>query len=94
MVRKKKKKVEDLLKELDGSMSYLSYQFRIPGMQPNDIKQELTLKILEDWKIYKNKKREKGFWFLRCKWHLLNMLKSSQREPLNLSVNIKILNQK
>ena len=94
MIRKKKKKVEDLLKELDESMSYLSYQFRIPGMQPKDIKQELTLKILEDWKEYKNKKRGKGFFFLRLKWHLLNILKSSQRNPLNLSVNIKILNQK
>jgi len=87
----KKKTVKKLLKELDKSLIYLSYQFRIPGLQPKDIKQELILKILEDWKKYKNEERGKGFWFLRLKWQLLNTLKASQRDPLNLSVNITIL---
>ncbi|MFX0084345.1 MAG: hypothetical protein ACFFAU_01625 [Candidatus Hodarchaeota archaeon] len=94
MAKKKKKTVEDLLKELEESLTYLSFQFRIPGMQPEDVKQELIVKVLEDWKKYKDKRREKGFWFLRLKWHLLNLIKASQRDPLNLSVNINILNQK
>lgn len=81
--------VEELLKDLEQLIDFLAYHFNIKGYDKEDLKQELYLLVLDTWnkKSYKNKKL--GFWFLRCKWHLLNLIAKEQREPLSSAVSLE-----
>jgi len=83
--------VGQLLKDLDGPISFLSRDFKIPGMAFEDIKQELSKNIIEvylkDPDYFSH--RKDGFWFIRARWHLLNIRGSSfKRDPLAKSVSI------
>lgn len=83
--------LEELLKDLDGPLSFLSRDFNIPGMSPGDIKQELSKHLIE---VYNKKPeyyahRKDGFWFIRSRWHLLNIRSSAfKRDPLANSISI------
>jgi hypothetical protein len=91
MKQKKKRynRVEDLLKDLEQPIDFLAYHFNIPGYTKEDLKQELYLAILTIWKKEKVKNKKLGFWFIRCKWHLLNMITQSDRKPLDSAISLE-----
>jgi len=81
--------VEKLIKDLEPMFQFFSYYFNIPGMTKEDIIQELNLFVLETWRKKKVSDRGLGWWFKRCQWHLLNMVKKSERTPLDNSISIE-----
>jgi len=89
--------LEELLNNLEEQISYLSNTIKIPGMDSNDIKQELRLNIIETLnKIPEpdREKYEKGWWFKRMKWFLLNLANKEKKEPINRSIRIDRLDGK
>ena len=81
--------VEELLKDLEQAIDFLAYHFNINGYEKEDLKQELYLLIVQIWNKHNNKDKGLGFWFLRCKWHLLNLVNKNMREPLNNSISLE-----
>ena len=81
--------VEELLKDLEQPIDFLAYHFNIAGYEKNDLKQELYLLVLTTWKKENVKTKGLGFWFYRCKWHLLNMITKSGRKPLDNSISLE-----
>lgn len=82
---------KELLEKLEPQIQFLGNTFKIPGMDRNDIKQELRLRIVDDVNKMALEEREKyneGWWFLRLKWSLINLLEKEGREPINRSVRI------
>jgi len=82
------KNVEKLLENLKQIFQFLSWEFNIPGMTDEDITQELNLFVLETWNKKDVSGRKLGWWFLRCKWHLLNKVKKSERMPLDNAISL------
>lgn len=80
--------IEKLLKELNNQINYLSYSIRIPGMDKDDVAQELRLMVLKEYKKFGNKYKS-GWWFRRLKWYALNLLEKEKKEPVNKSVRIE-----
>ena len=80
---------EELLTSLEKQLNYLSNTFKISGMEPADIKQELILMILENYAKNSDPKFEKGWWFKRMQWHLSNLRNKASKEPVNRSVRIE-----
>lgn len=81
----------ELLNDLEQPIDYLSYLWRgIMKMEKPDLKQELYLLVIKTWKTYKRGVKDKGsdWWFMRMKWHLLNILKKSNRKPLINSISL------
>jgi hypothetical protein len=81
--------VEELLKDLEQLIDFLAYHFNIKGYDKQDLKQELYLLVLETWGNGNFKKQGLGFWFLRCKWHLLNLITKEKREPLSKAISLE-----
>jgi len=86
--------IDRLLKDISPPIGYLSRSFRIPGMQAEDIRQEIYKVIIEtyqkDPRYYGN--RKDGFWFIRARWHLLNIRGSVfKRDVLTNSISIDAL---
>jgi len=82
---------EELLKSLEKQISYLSNTFKISGLEPADIKQELILMILENYEKNSDPKYAIGWWFKRMQWHLKNLRCKASKEPVNRSVRIERL---
>jgi len=86
---KKQKKLLKLLNELSQPLDYLAWKFRLNSEHKEDTIQELKLMIIKDYKRNKESRTKKvGWWFLRCKWHLLNRLKKHMKNPLANSISI------
>ena len=85
-------KVEELLEKLEVQIHYLGNTIRIPGMDRNDVKQELRLHILEDFSKISQEDHDKyneGWWFKRLKWFAINLSEKEKREPLNKSIKME-----
>jgi hypothetical protein len=82
---------EELLKSLEKQTSYLSNTFKIPGMEPADVKQELILMVLENYEKNADPKYGSGWWFKRMQWHLRNLRIKASKEPVNRSMRIERL---
>lgn len=80
------KNLQELMESLDNSFTFLSKTFKISGTESQDLKQSLYLKLVREYPL--NKEKTKGWWFMRARWHLLNILKKSERDPLNNGVSI------
>ena len=86
-----KRSLNQLLKEINGPLEYLSRHFYLPGYDSKDLLQIMRVHIIETYK--KNteyySRRKLGFWFIRCRWALLNLQKTnSKRNPLAKSISI------
>ena len=82
------KELKLLIENLKPQIKYLSSKYRISGMVKNDLQQELVLKIILDYQKEKNRKTNKGWWFKRLQWHLYNMIKRAQLDPLNKTISV------
>jgi len=86
-----KRSLEQLLEEIKGPLTFLSNHFHLSGYGSKDLLQIMRLHIIETYK--KNteyySRRKLGFWFIRCRWSLLNLQKTnSKRNPLAKSISI------
>jgi len=79
---------EELLKDLEKQINYLSNTFKIPGTESSDIRQELILMVLKNYDEYSDSKFKKGWWFKRMQWYLKNLRIKASKEPVNKSVRI------
>lgn len=90
-------KEEQLLKMMESQVKYLSSSFKIPGMEKEDIAQELRVMLIEDFRKQQQKENinddiyTEGWWFKRLKWHVQNLLEKEKKEPVNRSVRIETL---
>lgn len=85
------KNLGEVLDDLEQPIDYLAYLWTgIMRMSKQDLKQELYLLVVKTWKSYKKNIKTKGkdWWFMRMKWHLLNILKFSKRKPLIDSISL------
>jgi len=87
----KKRTLEELLNDLDDSINFLAIHFNIKGYERDDLKQIMCLNIIQTYN--KNKKyysrRKLGYWFMRCKWILLNLNNDNEkRNPLAKSISV------
>jgi len=80
------KNLDDLINELESAIDYLCYSFRIPGYTKEDLKQELRLMIVKHYK--RNKDKGLDWWFIRCKWRLLEIVKKSITNPLTYYISL------
>lgn len=82
--------LDNLIKDLEEIFTYFVdiADFNIKGYSDEDLKQELRLHVIELWNTKNLKDKGKGWWFMCCKWRLLNMVKESKREPLNKSISL------
>ena len=83
--------LEELLKKIDQQINFLGNTFKIPGMDRDDVKQELRLRIIEDFNKILLEDRDKyneGWWFLKLKWSLINLSEKEGREPLNKALRV------
>jgi len=81
----------ELVKKLDPQLKYLSNTV-IRGMEKADVKQELTMMVLEDVKKnpdFLSLTYEEGWWFKRLKWHMLNLKEKEHRDPVNRSIRFE-----
>lgn len=78
--------LDDLLKKLKSGIEWLSYIFNIKGYSRTDLKQHLILKVVKDYKG--NEDKGTGYWFIRLKWHLLNLAKKESNNPLSNSISL------
>lgn len=83
---KNKKDSLTLIVLLKKQINYLSYKHHIPGLGRDDLRQELILKIIVDFKNYGIKSL--GWWFIRLQWYIRNMFKKSKLQPLNNTISI------
>jgi hypothetical protein len=78
---------EQLLDSLQSQLDHLSSKYRIPGMTRDDVRQQLIVKVLEDYDEYGNDETKKvGWWFKRLDWYAQRLVKRSKNDPLNNSV--------
>lgn len=86
----KKRSLKKLLVDIDDSITFLSNHFHILGYSRDDLKQMMIINIIKTYK--KNPKyynrRKLGYWFKLSKWHMLNLLKKNERNPLANSISI------
>jgi len=86
-----KRSLEQLLDEINGSLEYLSRHFHLGGYDSKDLLQIMRLHIIETYRknrVYYSR-RTLGFWFMRCRWSLLNLHRvNSRRNPLANSISI------
>lgn len=90
----KKRTLEELLKDLKKSIDFLAFSFNIQGYEKADLKQIMHLNIIQTYKknVRYYCKRKLGYWFLRCRWVLLNLNTSNNRKnPLVKSISIDSL---
>lgn len=82
---------EELLKLLEPQVDYLSQSFKVPGMEKEDLSQELKIMILLDY--CKNSDKSdvecQGWWFQRLKWYIMNIKERESKEPVNKSTRIE-----
>jgi len=84
--------IEELLKKLEDQIDFLGNTFKIPGMDHNDIKQEMRLHVVEDFNHISQEEHAKyneGWWFKRLKWFLINFSIREKKKPLNKSIRIE-----
>ncbi len=81
-------KVEELINTLEPQIKYLSNIYKIPGMEKEDVQQELRLMVVNDFKKYPQESYNEGWWFKRLKWFLINKSMKEAKEPVNRSVRI------
>jgi len=84
-----KKQIKQLLEELDDAFDFLGWKYNIEGMEKNDIKQDLKLRVLEVCKKEDVSDKGLGWWFNRSQWYLLNKLTKSKRKPLDNSLSLE-----
>lgn len=84
--KKRDREILALLNILDDSIIFLSKKFRIRGKDSRDIRQLLCQKVIEEYQD--NRDKGKGWWFLRLKWHMFNLLKKADRDPLTRGISI------
>jgi len=83
--------VRELLKSLKDSINFLSYSFKIPGRNSDDLAQEMRTWIISLYKTNPKyyKCRKKGWWYIRCKWLLMNMRRDTLKtDPLSKSISL------
>jgi len=83
-----KKQIKHLLDELDDAFDFLGWKYNIEGMEKNDVKQELRLRVLEICKKEDVDDKGLGWWFNRSQWILLGLLTKSKRKPLDSSISL------
>lgn len=87
-MQKIKVRIKVLIKRLKQQLNFLSTKYRIAGMTAEDLRQDLILKIIEDYQYKKNRKEHLGWWFKRLQWHIYNMIRKSRIKPLNKTISI------
>jgi len=91
----KKRTLKELLRDMKSQMDYLGHHdFHIKGYGGDDLVQIMSMGIIKTYR--KNRKyyshRKLGWWFIRCRWLLLNLhKKNSKSNPLANSVSIDSL---
>jgi hypothetical protein len=89
--RDKKRTLEELLKDLEKPMHFLATKFNIQGYERDDLKQIMCLNVIQTYNknIEYYSRRKLGYWFLRCRWALLNLTNDNDRKnPLVKSISL------
>lgn len=76
-----------LSKDLEKPLNFLSTYFKIPGFEAGDLRNMMIENIIKiynkDRKYYS--RRKLGFWFIRSKWFLLGLRKSTLKRDVVVS---------
>lgn len=84
--------LEELLKKIDQQIHFLGNTIKIPGMDRNDVTQELYTHVIEDFNKIASEDLDKyneGWWFQRLKWFAINLLTKEKRDPINKSIRVE-----
>lgn len=83
-----KLELEKLLKDLEQQIDFLANTNIIPGMEIDDVRQEMRLLIMTEYAkipIEKLDNYNLGWWFMRLKWSMINLGNKERKEPVNNS---------